>query len=68
MLDSYDRTLGTALLRPAGHRRRTGRRLRAQPLACIRLLGVAYFPRTDPGQFVINVKAPSGTRIEITEN
>ena len=27
----------------------------------------AYFPRTDPGQFVINVKAPSGTRMEVTE-
>ncbi len=22
------------------------------------LLGLAFFPRTDPGQFVINVKAP----------
>ncbi len=31
------------------------------------LLGFAYFPRTDPGQFVINVKTPSGTRIELTE-
>jgi multidrug efflux pump subunit AcrB len=29
---------------------------------------VAFFPRTDAGQFVINVKAPSGTRIELTEN
>ncbi|MHB1698515.1 MAG: efflux RND transporter permease subunit [Acidobacteriaceae bacterium] len=29
-------------------------------------LGRAYFPRTDPGQFVINIKAPSGTRIEIS--
>ena len=26
-----------------------------------------FFPRTDPGQFVINVKAPSGTRIELTD-
>ena len=31
------------------------------------LLGVSFFPRTDPGQFVINVKAPSGTRIELTD-
>jgi multidrug efflux pump subunit AcrB len=31
------------------------------------LLGHAYFPRTDPGQFVINVKAPTGTRIELTD-
>jgi HAE1 family hydrophobic/amphiphilic exporter-1 len=27
-------------------------------------LGVAFFPRTDAGQFVMNVKGPSGTRIE----
>lgn len=30
-------------------------------------LKFAYFPRTDPGQFVINLKAPTGTRVEITE-
>jgi HAE1 family hydrophobic/amphiphilic exporter-1 len=30
------------------------------------LLGVAFFPRTDAGQFVINVKSPSGSRIEVT--
>jgi multidrug efflux pump subunit AcrB len=30
-------------------------------------VGRAYFPRTDPGQFVINVKAPTGTRLEVTE-
>jgi multidrug efflux pump subunit AcrB len=35
-------------------------------LALSPLLGIAFFPRTDPGQFVINVKAPSGTRLEIT--
>jgi HAE1 family hydrophobic/amphiphilic exporter-1 len=29
-------------------------------------LGVAFFPRTDAGQFVMNVKSPSGTRIEVT--
>ncbi|HEY4046792.1 MAG TPA: efflux RND transporter permease subunit [Acidobacteriaceae bacterium] len=29
-------------------------------------LGRSYFPRTDPGQFVINVKCPSGTRIELS--
>jgi multidrug efflux pump subunit AcrB len=31
------------------------------------VLGRAYFPRTDPGQFVISVKAPTGTRIELTD-
>jgi multidrug efflux pump subunit AcrB len=30
-------------------------------------MGFSFFPRTDPGQFVINVKAPSGTRLEVTD-
>jgi len=30
-------------------------------------IGVSFFPRTDAGQFIINVKAPTGTRIEATE-
>jgi len=32
------------------------------------LIGLSFFPRTDAGQFVINVKAPTGTRIEVTQN
>jgi multidrug efflux pump subunit AcrB len=35
-------------------------------LAMYPFLGVAFFPRTDAGQFVINVKAPTGSRIEVT--
>ena len=31
-------------------------------------IGVSFFPRTDAGQFVINLKAPTGTRIELTDN
>jgi multidrug efflux pump subunit AcrB len=31
------------------------------------LLGLSFFPRTDPAQFVINFKAPSGTKLEATE-
>ena len=31
-------------------------------------LGLSFFPRTDAGQFVINLKAPSGTRLAVTEN
>ena len=31
-------------------------------------IGVSFFPRTDAGQFVVNVKAPTGTRIELTED
>ncbi|HUC54010.1 MAG TPA: efflux RND transporter permease subunit [Candidatus Cybelea sp.] len=30
-------------------------------------LGLSFFPRTDPGQFVINVKALPGSRVELTE-
>jgi multidrug efflux pump subunit AcrB len=31
-------------------------------------MGRAYFPRTDPGQFIIHVKMPSGTRIEVSND
>ncbi len=31
-------------------------------------VGRAYFPRTDPGQFVINIKAPTGSRLEVSDN
>ncbi|HET7105702.1 MAG TPA: efflux RND transporter permease subunit [Candidatus Acidoferrum sp.] len=30
-------------------------------------VGRAYFPRTDPGQFVIQLKMPSGTRLEVSD-
>jgi multidrug efflux pump subunit AcrB len=36
-------------------------------LALFPSLGLSFFPRTDAGQFVINLKAPSGTRISVTE-
>src|SRR4029077_9795830 len=67
MLAKYDRTLATSLLKPintvvalAG--------ISLLSLSFYPLLGVSFFPRTDPGQFVINLKAPSGTRVEITED
>ena len=34
-------------------------------LAIYPLLGLAFFPKTDAGQFTINIKVPTGTRIEI---
>jgi HAE1 family hydrophobic/amphiphilic exporter-1 len=67
MLGKYDRTLSTALLKPVA----TLTGLVGVSLLCFALypfLGVSFFPRTDPGQFLINVKAPSGTRVEYTEN
>jgi multidrug efflux pump subunit AcrB len=36
-------------------------------LALYPFLNLAFFPRTDPGQFVINFKAPPGTRLELTD-
>ena len=62
----YDHTVTRALLKPVA----TTLGLVGIALlsfALYPLLGVAYFPRTDAGQFVINLKAPSGTRIEVTE-
>ncbi len=40
----------------------------AASLALFPLLGLSFFPRTDAGQFVINLKAPTGTRLSVTEN
>jgi multidrug efflux pump subunit AcrB len=66
LLDRYEQALGFALLRPLG----TVMLLIGIFLVSLGLfpmLGVAYFPRTDPGQFVINLKAPTGTRLERTQ-
>jgi multidrug efflux pump subunit AcrB len=66
MLDRYDQALAWALKRPLA----TVLGLTGAFLATLLLLpflGVAYFPRTDPGQFVVNMKAPVGTRLENTE-
>jgi hydrophobic/amphiphilic exporter-1 (mainly G- bacteria), HAE1 family len=36
-------------------------------LAIYPLLGLAFFPKTDAGQFTINLKVPTGTRIEVSD-
>jgi multidrug efflux pump subunit AcrB len=36
-------------------------------LALYPLLGLAFFPKTDAGQFTINLKVPTGTRLEVTD-
>jgi multidrug efflux pump subunit AcrB len=36
-------------------------------LAIYPLLGRAFFPQTDAGQFTINLKVPTGSRIEVTD-
>jgi hydrophobic/amphiphilic exporter-1 (mainly G- bacteria), HAE1 family len=66
MLDRYEGVLKLALLRPvATVLGITG--IFILSLGLYPFVGEAYFPRTDPGQFVINVKAPTGTRIEDTD-
>jgi hydrophobic/amphiphilic exporter-1 (mainly G- bacteria), HAE1 family len=63
----YEKTVTKALERP---KRTAGILFAGIAIVLIALfpfVGTAYFPRTDPGQFVINVKAPSGTRLEVTD-
>ena len=67
LLRQYDRLVDIVLRRPLA----TVLGISASFVASLiifPLLGVAFFPRTDAGQFVINVKAPSGTRLELTES
>lgn len=67
MLDRYVRSLGFVTARPvAAVAGILGVCLIS--FALFPFLGVSFFPRTDPGQFVINLKAPSGTRLELTED
>lgn len=65
-LNGYDWVISKVLIRPvtvlfmlAG--------LIVLSLFLFPLLDYSFFPRTDPGQFVMNVKFPSGTRIGRTE-
>ncbi|MGO9275812.1 MAG: efflux RND transporter permease subunit [Terriglobia bacterium] len=66
MLDWYEATVDRSLLRPWAV---VGGILGvfALSLLIFPLLGVAFFPRSDAGQFAITMKAPSGTRVELTE-
>lgn len=65
ILDAYERAVRASLKRPAltlvallG--------VFVASLGIYPLLGRAFFPQTDAGQFSLNVKVPTGTRIEIT--
>lgn len=65
MLDRYEGSLRTALIRPVATVIGISG-LFVFSLCLFPLIGKAYFPRTDPSQFVINLKAPTGTRVEIS--
>jgi HAE1 family hydrophobic/amphiphilic exporter-1 len=66
LLDFYERWVRRSLKRPAwtvvfllG--------IFAASLGIYPFLGRAFFPQTDAGQFTLNVKVPTGSRIEVTD-
>jgi hydrophobic/amphiphilic exporter-1 (mainly G- bacteria), HAE1 family len=66
VLDFYERAVRRAVVRPGW----TVVALAGVFLLSLVIgpfLSVAFFPRTDAGQFSINMKVPTGTRIEVTE-
>jgi len=66
LLDLYERSVRSALKRPA----LTLALLIGIFIASLGIypfLGLAFFPQTDAGQFTLNIKVPTGTRIEITD-
>jgi multidrug efflux pump subunit AcrB len=64
LLDRYERLAYRALRRPGFTAAILLGATAAVLLILTPVLGRAYFPRTDPGQFMVNLKMPSGTRIE----
>ena len=66
VLDFYERWVRRALVRPGLTVAALGA-LFLLSLCIYPFVGVAFFPRTDAGQFTINMKVPTGTRIEVTE-
>jgi multidrug efflux pump subunit AcrB len=65
-LRSYDRAVGQVLARPATVLA-VFAAIFVLSFAMTPFLGLSFFPRTDPGQFVMNLKLPSGTRLSVTE-
>ncbi len=66
LLDFYERWVRRAVQRP-GLTVAVLSGVFVLSLALYPLLGLAFFPQTDAGQFTINLKVPTGTRIEVTE-
>jgi HAE1 family hydrophobic/amphiphilic exporter-1 len=66
VLDVYEHWVRRALQRPGLTVAVLGGVFLAS-LAIYPLLGLAFFPKTDAGQFTINLKVPTGTRIEVTD-
>ena len=62
----YERSVRKSLLRPVATMVGIGGACLLS-LAAFPLLGTSFFPRTDAGQFVINVKTPTGSRLEVSD-
>jgi multidrug efflux pump subunit AcrB len=67
MLESYEKAVTRALARPGRTAVYILGGITLAVVVSFPIVGRAYFPRTDPGQFVINLKAPTGTRLEVTD-
>jgi multidrug efflux pump subunit AcrB len=65
-LDFYERWVRRALRRP-GLTVAALMGVFVASLGIYPFLGRAFFPRTDAGQFTLNVKVPTGSRIEVTD-
>jgi multidrug efflux pump subunit AcrB len=68
LLDWYERLAHRAMRRPGFTALAIAAGMILVLAASFPFLGRAYFPRTDPGQFVINVRMPSGTRLEVSND
>ena len=66
LLDGYEVWVNRALVRP-GVTVAVLSGVFLLSLVIYPFLGLAFFPSTDAGQFTINMKVPTGTRLEVTE-
>jgi multidrug efflux pump subunit AcrB len=66
LLDFYERWVRRALRRP-GLTLALLMAIFFASLGIYPFLGRAFFPQTDAGQFTLNIKVPTGSRIEVTD-
>ncbi len=66
-LEHYERLAFRAMRRPGTTTAVLLGGMAVITIALFPFIGRAYFPRTDPGQFIINVRMPSGTRLEVSD-
>jgi multidrug efflux pump subunit AcrB len=67
MLDWYESVARRAMVRPGFTAAAILGGVALVLVVLFPFMGRAYFPRTDPGQFIINVRMPSGTRLDVSD-